>query len=217
MSQEPASHEPASQDSARHQPVPAFYDNLDATLAEAWRCLSEGAVRRRSGFHHPTIATIGADGGPRLRTMILRAVDVGRRSLRLHTDIRAEKVADLTADPRLAVHAYDPGLKLQVRMTGRGRIHHADAVAEAGWRNSQPMSQACYGTWPAPGSVIGEGGAFSLPASHTPELAAGEANFAALVVTVETLETLYLAHRGHRRALFAWGGASLVRKAWLAP
>jgi hypothetical protein len=86
-----------------------------------------------------------------------------------------------------------------------------------GWQHSQPMSRACYGTVPPPGTAIDAGGDFALPASHSPELAAGEANFAVLRITVETMETLYLAHGGHRRAAFAWEGASLVRRTWLAP
>lgn len=197
--------------------LPPFYDNLDATLAEIWRCLAVGAGERRSGFHHPCIATVSPDGFPRIRTMILRGVEPGLRQLRLHTDIRAEKVADIAANPRVAVHVYDPGQKLQVRMTGQARIHHGDAVAREAWLGSQPMSQACYGTVPAPGTPIAEGSGFRLPQPHSPELAAGEPNFAVMLVTVSSAETLYLAHRGHRRAVFSWDGDSLVRKAWLSP
>lgn len=193
------------------------WDDLDATLAEVWRFLGIGALARRSGFHHPTIATTGPDGAPRLRTMILRGVEPDIRRLRFHTDIRAAKVAEIAADPRVAVHVYDPGLKLQVRMTGTATISHADPVARTAWQNSQPMSQACYGTRPAPGTPIAAGGDFELPASHSPELAAGEENFAVLRILVGAMETLYLAHGGHRRAVFAWEGASLVRKDWLAP
>ncbi|MCZ8374736.1 MAG: pyridoxamine 5'-phosphate oxidase family protein [Beijerinckiaceae bacterium] len=199
------------------QPAPSLWDDLEATLAEVWRCLGGGASTRRSAFHHPTIATTGPDGAPRLRTMILRGIEPEIRRLRLHTDIRGDKVADIAANPRVAVHVYDPGMKLQVRMTGLATISHGDPVARTAWQHSQPMSQACYGTKPAPGTTIAAGGAFVLPASHSPELAEGEVNFAVLRIVVETMETLYLAHGGHRRAAFAWEGATLVRKDWLAP
>lgn len=199
------------------QPGTVPWDDLDATLAEVWHCLGVGASARRSAFHHPTIATSGHDGAPRLRTMILRGVEPALRRLRFHTDIRAGKVAEIAANSHAAVHVYDPGMKLQVRMTGLAVISHGDHAARQAWQQSQPMSQACYGTRPAPGTPIGAGGDFALPASHSPELAEGEANFAVLRITVETMETLYLAHGGHRRAIFAWEGATLIRKEWLAP
>lgn len=199
------------------QPANALWDDLEATLAEVWRRLGAGASTRRSAFHHPTIATIGPDGAPRLRTMILRGVEPEIRRLRLHTDIRAGKVAEIAANPHVAVHVYDPGMKLQVRMMGIATISHGDPVARTAWQNSQPMSQACYGTRPAPGTPIGSAGDFVLPDSHSPERAEGEVNFAVLRISVETMETLYLAHGGHRRGAFAWEGASLVRKDWLAP
>ena len=200
------------------RPAPAFQDDLPATLAEAWRCLRTGAASRRSAFHHPTVATIGRDGFPRARTMILRAADPEARRLRFHTDLRGEKVAELGTAPRIAVHAYDPGHKLQVRLTGFGHVHHGDEIAREAWRQSQPMSQACYGVVPPPGSPLNEGGAFTLPEPHSPALAAGEANFAVLLVEVMAIETLYLAHRGHRRARFLWSAEdSRFHQEWLSP
>ena len=57
-------------------------------------------------------------------------------------------------------------------------------------------------------------GDFSLPAEDD-EIAAGRENFSAVVIAVEALEWLFLAHSGHRRARFegmsAWGGV------WLTP
>jgi pyridoxamine 5'-phosphate oxidase len=199
------------------RPAPAFQDDLPATLAEAWRCLRTGVASRRSAFHHPTVATIGRDGFPRARTMILRAADPEARCLRFHTDLRGEKVAELAAAPRIAVHAYDPGHKLQVRVTGFGHVHHGDEIAREAWRRSQPMSQACYGVVPPPGATLSAGGAFALPEPHSPELAAGEANFAVLMVQVMAIETLYLAHRGHRRARFVWSEDSQFHQEWLSP
>jgi hypothetical protein len=198
--------------------VAPFQDDLDATLKEAWRSLRAGTVNRRSAFHHPTMATMGSDGFPRLRTLILRGVETDLRRLRFHTDYRAGKAADIARDPRVAVHAYDASAKFQVRMTGLAVLHHGDDVARQAWRESKAMSQACYGTRPVPGSLIDEGGAFTLPDAHSPdELAEGEGNFAVVRITVMSLETLYLAYGGHRRATFAWDGESLIRKSWLAP
>ena len=38
-------------------PLPAFYDDLDATFAELWRLLADGVAHGRSGFHLPALVT----------------------------------------------------------------------------------------------------------------------------------------------------------------
>ncbi len=174
------------------RPAPAFQDDLPATLAEAWRCLRTGAASRRSAFHHPTVATIGRDGFPRARTMILRAADPEARRLRFHTDLRGEKVAELGASPRIAVHAYDPGHKLQVRLTGFGHIHHGDDIAREAWRRFAAHEPGLLWRCAAARATLSDGGAFTLPEPHSPELAAGEANFAVLIVQVMAMRRCIL-------------------------
>lgn len=194
--------------------APAFRDDLGATLSEAWRLLARGVADRRHGFHHPVLATSGIDGRPRARTVILRGVDAAARTLRFHTDARSEKVAEMAREERVALHFYDGGAKAQVRIEGSATIHADDAVADAAWAGSRPLSRACYGTEPAPGLAIAAAQAFTLPPEG--ETDAGRANFRAVVVRAECLEWLWLAHGGHRRALFPFGTAT-AQAQWLVP
>jgi hypothetical protein len=199
-------------------PLPAWYDDLPGSLCAAWGALTRGALDRRSAFHHPVIGTIGLDGQPRQRVMILRSVDPDQRSLRFHTDIRSEKAREIGVDPRVSVLAYDPDSKIQLRLGGQATLHHDDRVAEAAWQGSQRMSRACYGTAPAPGSEIGQGDAFTLPdKADDAQLEAGRAHFAAMLFRVESLEWLFLAYEGHRRAHFAWDAGGKLAARWLAP
>lgn len=199
-------------------PLPDWYDDLQGSLQAAWDALARGAEDRRSAFHHPVIATTGLDGQPRQRVMILREADPERRFLRVNTDIRSPKIAEWRADPRVAVLGYDPAQKLQIRIEGRAHVHHGDAVAAEAWNRSMRLSRICYGTAPAPGTVIGTGDGFSLPDPEiAADLAAGEAHFAAIRITVEKLEWLYLAFEGHRRAQFSWDARGDLRANWLAP
>ncbi|MFD0935936.1 pyridoxamine 5'-phosphate oxidase, partial [Methylobacterium trifolii] len=46
-------------------PLPAFYDDLDASLAELWRLLADGVGRNGSAFHTPALATVDGAGRPR--------------------------------------------------------------------------------------------------------------------------------------------------------
>jgi pyridoxamine 5'-phosphate oxidase len=197
-------------------PTPSFYDDLGETLAEAWRLMARGVADRRSAFHHPALATAGADGAPEVRTVILRACDVAGRSLRFHTDQRSGKARELAANPRAALHFYDPGSKIQLRAAGRAALHANDAVADAAWAGSRPISRQVYGVMPGPGAEIASGGAFRMIDGEGAEDAPGRANFMAVVLEVQRLEWLYLAAAGHRRALFTWDGGTL-RSAWLSP
>jgi pyridoxine/pyridoxamine 5'-phosphate oxidase len=195
-----------------------FYDDLDGSLAEAWARLARATADRRSALHTVQLASVGADGGPRVRTLVLRGVEPGARLLRLHTDRRSPKAAEFAADPRAELCAYDPKAKIQIRARGRVAVHLDDAVGRAAWDASQPGARVCYRAPAGPGTPLAE------PALGDPTAAArapahpddGREHFSALSLTVERLEWLYLAARGHRRAAFDWSGGAWTGR-WLAP
>lgn len=197
------------------QEPPASYGDLGAALDEAWGCWLTGAADRRSPFHAPVCATVSLQGTPRARVVTLRACDPVRRLLRFHVDRRSDKFAELEAHPALALTAYDPALKVQLRAEGRASLHLDDAVADAAWAGSRPMSRICYGESPGPGATLADAGAYSLPATPE-EVEAGRAHFCVVLLEVTVLEWLYLAHSGHRRARFDFTGDA-VRARWLAP
>lgn len=195
-------------------PLPAFYDDLDASFAELWRLLAEGAALGRSGFHLPALATVDAAGAPRLRTVVLRAADPETGILRFHCDRRSDKAAEIRANPACALAAYDAAAKIQIRVEGRATLHADDAVAEAAWAGSRVMSRVCYGSEPAPGTALAAGDAYTLPDETSAAL--GRPHFAAVLVRAERIDFLFLDRRGHRRA--AWRRSEEYwRGAWLAP
>lgn len=176
--------------------------------------LVRGAADRRHAFHTPSVATIGRDGAPRVRTVVLRAAEPATRTLRFHTDRRSGKAAELAADPRVSLHAYGAGEKLQLRLDGRATLHRDDAVADAAWAATRPFSRACYRLAAAPGQAASDPYAALAEAGEGPE--AGREAFSAVTVAVERMEVLYLAAAGHRRALFDWRGGTLAAS-WLVP
>ncbi|KAB1070487.1 pyridoxamine 5'-phosphate oxidase family protein [Methylobacterium planeticum] len=200
-------------------PLPPFHDDLAAAWAELWRLLADGVRRGRSAFHTPSLATIGAEGRPRVRTVVLRAADPETATLRIHCDRRSDKAAELLARAPCALHAYDPESKVQIRIEGRAGLHADDAVAEAAWAGSQPMSRVCYGVEPAPGTALARGGAYAQPDPEAAR-ALGRPNFCALLVRAESLDFLYLDRRGHRRAGWtrgAGGSHGTWHGTWLVP
>ena len=199
---------------ARGNQRPMFADDLDLTLQNAWASLVRGVRDRRSPFHTPTIATIAADGRPRMRTVVLRAADPVQRVLRFHTDLRSAKIVEIARDSRIALHGYDRADKLQIRVEGIASVHSDDGVADQAWEASRLMSRACYATQPGPGSPLENESDFFIPADED-EINAGRSNFSAVIIRVESIETLYLDHEGHRRAIFRL--AEDMRPQWLTP
>lgn len=183
---------------------------LEEVLAGAFGRLARGVADRRSAFHTPTLATVGPDGAPEARTLVLRGFDAATRVIRLHSDARSGKVASLAREPRAQLHLYDAGAKLQLRLSGRAAVHADGEVAEAAWRGSRDFSRMCYAVEPAPGTAV------EAPPTAPRDAEAGRANFVAILLRFETLETLELAAEGHRRARFDWRDGALQCN-WLVP
>jgi hypothetical protein len=188
--------------------------DLDATLEEAWCILSEGARKAASPYHIINVATIGADGTPRIRSVVLRGFDKASRTLRFHTDTRSRKATEIDAAEALSVHVYAKDDKIQLRMSCRATIHHGDEVSRDAWRATKTMSRQCYSQVEAPGTVIASPDGVAFDDSENLENA--YVNFAAVLARIETLEWLYLSAAGHRRARFDWRHSAPSR-VWLAP
>jgi hypothetical protein len=186
-------------------------DALAACLAEAFRRLARGVADRRSPFHTPALATVAPDGGPEVRTLVLRGFDPQQRTIRLHSDARSRKVTSLRHDPRCALHFYDSGAALQMRLTGFARIHEADPIAETAWHGSREASRKCYAVEPGPGAPV------PAPPPAPEDASAGWPNFRAILIRFDRLDWLELAAAGHRRAGFFWPADGAPEATWLVP
>lgn len=189
---------------------------LSQVIVAAFDVLRSGAQNRRSAFHTPVFSSLGLDGRPVSRIIVLREFDDGQRHLRFHTDIRSPKAQQIRHDPRVSFAFYDPSIKLQIRCEGHAVLHHNNALSAQAWDASQRMSRMCYGTAPAPGDEIHQADAFSLPGDDE-AIAAGQDHFCAVVTEITTLEWLWLGFRGHRRARFIWDDNGHVEAVWLVP
>jgi pyridoxamine 5'-phosphate oxidase len=193
-------------------------DELRDVIDSAWRLLGRGSADRRSPVHTPVVASVGHDGTPETRVMVLRAADRVAATLRFHTDARSPKCAALDGRP-VSVLAYHPGEQVQLRIAGTARVLRDGAQVDAIWQAATPFARRCYMVEAAPGSGLVAPGS-GLPAEvegrkpTLAELVPARANFALVLVQVTGIDWLHLAQIGHRRACFAvtngWQGEWLV-------
>jgi pyridoxamine 5'-phosphate oxidase len=185
---------------------------LQDICADAFRQISQGVADRRSPFRTPTLATMGADGRPGLRTVVLRGFDPETRRLVIHTDRRAAKVAEIAADPRVALHVWDDGGQVQVRLDGAAALQ-PEGVARTEWDQLHAGSRDTYRIRPTPGTALADP---AVADTDRVDEDAAYANFAVIAVDVDGMEWLHLARDGHRRAVFTWTADGLQAE-WLVP
>ncbi|WP_245883730.1 pyridoxamine 5'-phosphate oxidase family protein [Hasllibacter halocynthiae] len=178
---------------------------LDGLHAKVWERLARGVHDARAAARHPVLATISA-AGPEARTVGLRRADRAAGEVEVHTDLGSDKVAELRADPRAALHVWDRKVQLQVRLRMKVEVLSGREVEER-WRGIPQEGRLNYGGEPPPGTPIGHW--------RDHEATVARERFGVLLGRVEEIDAVVLGERPHRRALFrradGWAGR------WLAP
>lgn len=187
--------------------------SLDEVLREALGLLRDGVADRHSAFRTPTLATVDGEGGPDLRTVVLRAFDASARTLAVHTDARSAKAAQLRANPLVALHVWDAGRRLQIRLRGRASLHTDDATARAAWDGLSSFGRQLYRVRPIPGTTLPDPSEAQL--DLLPE-ADGFGLLTVIAVAFDRLDSLRLTDDGQIRARFDWS-ADGCRTAWIVP
>ena len=116
---------------------------------------------------------------------------------------------------------YHPSEAVQLRLKGRARVLAEDALTDEAWARSTAFARRCYLAVQPPGTVMAGPGSGLPPEVEgvrpsEAELVPARANFALVLVEVEALDWLHLAHSGHRRARFVRAGGGWAGD-WVAP
>jgi pyridoxamine 5'-phosphate oxidase len=90
-------------------------DLADDPLVQVRAWVDEAAAARLPEPNAMTLATVGADGAPSARVVLLRGIDEG---LVFYTNYTSRKGAELAADPRAAIVLHWVELARQVRVAG---------------------------------------------------------------------------------------------------
>ncbi|MEM1413871.1 MAG: pyridoxamine 5'-phosphate oxidase family protein [Myxococcota bacterium] len=168
----------------------------DEAEAPRWFRLLAKACRRSK--KHPIaryaqLATVGADGGPRCRTVVVRGLSDAPRGVWFVTDGRSAKATELAQDPRAELCWYFAGLREQYRLRGRVRAWDDAGRAEA-WARLSPASRATF-LWPPPGTPRQDDDVFppETRGAHPLEC------FQAFTLVPERVDVLSLAPSPHER------------------
>jgi len=171
---------------------PDYYNDLDKIYFKIWKLLDLGLQNSNAPFHIP-VFVCGNKNEFDGRIVVLRGIDKVEKKIWFHSDIRSGKVKILKANSEGSLLFYDKSEKVQ----------------------------QCYLGDKAPGSD------FSTPTSvlsgdvdhfkySIEESEIGYKNFCVVETNIKSMEWLYLAAKGHRRAYFSLKNNSLEKK-WLIP
>ena len=199
-----------------------FYDDLSGVLERSWRLLEQSIDDPTSPVRTPVLISVSADGLAQGRTVVLRAFNRQQRQLKIYTDVRSEKVAQLRTQPVCTLVAYQPNPMIQLRLKTNAVVNHNNEITRESWAVMPGPNRCNYLTDPNPGSISVKAtdgrpiiNAESVPTNDENEIA--YSHFSVIVLAINELEWLYLPRRGHRRAQFIWDRTNSLQSNWLIP
>jgi len=171
--------------------------DFSETAASVWvklaAMLTRGAADAHHDYHWPTMCTVDAQNQPQARILVLRKLGIDPPQCVFYTDIRSPKIAELIAQPHVALLFYDERTKLQLRAAGPATIECNTPRLQQLFAGLPASAQASYTTTQPPGS--------SITAGEMIEHTTTAEHFACLTVNLHTIEALDLHREGHRRML----------------
>ena len=197
---------------------PAYYKDLDEIKNKYWSMLDDAVINRNSPFRIPVFVCSHqneTDG----RIVVLRKSDRENNILQFHTDLRSSKVNILKKNNKASLVFYDKEQKIQLRIKVECFINNQNSLSEESWKKTQHISRRCYLTDDPPGTVsleptsgmISKLEDFDFTMEQSEQ---GYKNFTVIQCKIKSVEWLYLAARGHRRALF---DLEKKKETWLVP
>ena len=199
---------------------PDYYNNLDKVYSKIWNLLNEGLKNRNAPFHIP-VFICGNKNKFDGRIVVLRGIDEKQKKIWFHSDIRSNKIKILKSNSEAVLLFYDKSEKIQLRIIGDVKINYQNEITKKSWQKTAFMSRQCYLGENSPGSPSLEATSgltenvdnlkYSLEESEI-----GYKNFCVVETIIKSIEWLYLAAKGHRRAHFSLKNNSLEKK-WLIP
>ena len=198
---------------------PAYYENFSEIEKKIWSLFDNAVTNRTSPFRIP-VFICGSQNDFDGRIVVLRKSDQSNKLLQFHSDIRSDKIKKLKNNNNASMLFYDKEEKIQVRIKVECTINYENEVTKQSWLKTGHMSRKCYLVNNGPGteSTIPTSGLkpeldnFEYTMEQSQE---GYKNFTVIQCKIKSLEWLYLAAKGHRRARFEF--SDYTKGYWLIP
>ena len=197
---------------------PAYYENFSEIIKKIWLMLDDAITNRSSQFRIPTFIC-GDHSDFDGRIVVLRKSDKINNIVQFHSDIRSDKIEKLKKNSNASMLFYDKEEKIQVRLKVECKVNHNNDVTKESWSKTQHISRKCYLVHNGPGTESAtptsglkpELDNFEFTMEQSEE---GYKNFTVIQCKVKSIEWLYLAAKGHRRARF---NLENKKNSWLIP
>ena len=197
---------------------PAYYEDLKEIKKKIWSMLDDAVTNRSSQFRIP-VFICGDQKDFDGRIVVLRKSDKSNNLVQFHSDIRSDKINKLKNNKNASMLFYDKEEKIQVRLKVECTINHDNEITKESWKKTGHISRKCYLVDNGPGTES------PTPTSGLkPELdnfdftkeqsEKGYKNFTVIQCKIKSIEWLYLAAKGHRRARFE---VDNNKEYWLVP
>jgi len=197
---------------------PAYYEDLKEIKKKIWSMLDDAVTNRNSQFRIP-VFICGNQKDFDGRIVVLRKSDQSNNLVQFHSDIRSDKIPKLKSNKSASMLFYDKEEKIQVRLKVECTINHSNEITKDSWKKTGHISRKCYLVENGPGTespkptsgLKPELDNFEFTMEQSEE---GYKNFTVIQCKIKTIEWLYLAAKGHRRARFELDNN---KEYWLVP
>jgi pyridoxamine 5'-phosphate oxidase len=172
---------------------------LNDVQSRVWQELTRAPHDRHHEWRTPVLSTQGLSGsGPQARTVVLRHADAQLWLLRVFTDARSPKCAELAAQPLTQLTFWSKRLNWQLRAAARATVLTEGEVVDAAWqRVAQSAAAGDYTSALAPGSSQSDAQAALAKGSTSVH------HLAVIEFQVSALDWLALRKEGHQRAVLS--------------
>jgi len=197
---------------------PAYYEDFKEIKKKIWSMLDDAVTNRNSQFRIP-IFVCGDQKDFDGRIVVLRKSDQSNNLLQFHSDIRSEKIPKLKNNKYASMLFYDKEEKIQVRLKVECIINHDNEITKESWSKTGHISRKCYLVDNGPGTesptpTSGLNPEFDNYEFTMEQSEEGYKNFTVIQCKIKSIEWLYLAAKGHRRARFELDNN---KEYWLVP
>ena len=184
----------------------SYYENSIEIEKKIWSLLTNAVKDRSSEFRTP-VFICGNDKDIDGRVVVLRKADQQNKLVQYHSDIRSSKIEKIKKNPNCSILFYGKEEKIQLRIKVKCEVNYKNDVTKESWEKTGHISRKCYLVTNGPGTTSdkptsGLENKFDNFDFTKEESESGYKNFCVIKCKIKSIEWLYLAAKGHRRARF---------------